>query len=113
MDKDNLELEHEHDDGCGCGHDHDDDMDIITLNLDDGTEVECAIMGTFEVEDKEYMALLAIDDDEVLLFSYSEDEEGFELMPIEEDAEFDLVSEAYYELFADEFEGEDFEEEEE
>lgn len=111
MTKDNFELENEHVHDEFCDHDHDDDMDIITLTLDNGEEVECGIIGTFEVEDKEYMALVAIDEDEVLLFGYTEDEEGFDLLPIEDDAEFDLVAEAYYELFADEFD--DFEEYEE
>lgn len=107
------ENEHVHDEFCD--HDHDDDMDIITLTLDNGADVECGIIGTFEVEDKEYMALIAIEDEEVLLFGYTEDEDGFDLLPIEDDAEFDLVAEAYYELFADEFddyEEEDSEEEE-
>lgn len=100
--------------GCGCGHDHehdhDEDMEIITITLEDGTELECAIMGIFEVEEKEYMALWAMEPDEVLLFGYKELEDEFEITPIEDDEEFDLVSEAYYVLFSDE-EG-DFDEEE-
>ena len=97
------DFEHQHDHSCDCGHDHDEDLEIITLTLDDGTEVECGIIGTYEVEDKSYMALLAIEDEEILLFNYEEDEEGFEITPIEDDEEFDLAAEAYYELFADEF----------
>lgn len=98
---------HQHE--CGCGHDHDDEMDTIYLNLEDGTDVECGILGIFEVEDNEYMALWAIEEDEVLLFAYDEDGEEFELNPIEDDEEFELVSQAYYALFSDD---EDFEDEE-
>ena len=113
MNKDKIDLDHNHDDECGCGHDHDHngDMEIITLTLDDGSEVECGIIGLFEVEDKEYIALLELVGEEVLIFSYTEDEEGFSIAPIEYDEEFDLVVEAYYALFADilEDEYEDFE----
>lgn len=89
-------------------HDHDDEeMEIITLTLEDGTELECAVMGIFEVEDKEYIALLPIGDDEeeedILLYEYQEiSDEEFELALIEEEEEFELVSEAFYALYTDE-----------
>ncbi|TFZ40818.1 DUF1292 domain-containing protein [Soehngenia longivitae] len=88
-------------------------MEIITLTLEDDTELECAVMGIFEVEDKEYIALLPLteedDEDEVLLYQYVEDEENdeFELLLIENEEEFDVVAEAFYTLFSDD---EDFEE---
>lgn len=74
------------------------DLDIIHLNLEDGSEVKCGIIGIFDAADKEYMALWAMDDEEVLLFNYKEDNDQFELTPIEDEDEFDLVCEAYYEL---------------
>jgi uncharacterized protein YrzB (UPF0473 family) len=87
-------------------------MEIITLTLEDDTELECAVMGIFEVEDKEYIALLPLtedENDEVLLYQYVEDEENdeFELLLIEDEEEFDSVAEAFYTLFSDD---EDFEE---
>ncbi|MDG2865944.1 DUF1292 domain-containing protein, partial [Vibrio parahaemolyticus] len=87
-------------------HDRDEDMEIITLTLEDDTELDCAVMGIFEVEDKEYIALLPLTDDEedeVLLYRYIEDEENdeFELSLIEEEEEFNIVAEAFYALFSD------------
>jgi len=67
--------------------------DIITLEFDDRTEVEAEIMGIFEVEGKEYIALIPDDDsDDVYLYGYKEvNEDEFELIDIEDDAEFDKV----------------------
>ena len=101
MGKDNFELEHEHDEHC----DHSlDDIEVITLDLNDGSQLECGILGIFEVEDKEYMALSSIGDGEVLLFAYTEADDAFELTPIEDDEEFDSVVDAYYMLFGDDLE---------
>ena len=97
--------------GCGCGHDHDheDEMELetITLTLDDDTEMECAILGIFEVEgieDKEYIALLPTEDETVLLYQYREDENGEEMYldNIQDDDEFEKVSAAFDELFNEE-----------
>lgn len=78
------------------------DLDIIYLNLEDGSELKCGIIGIFDVEDKEYMALWAMEEEEVLLFNYEEKEEEFELSAIEDEKEFDLVCQAYYELIEEE-----------
>ncbi|MFA5523012.1 MAG: DUF1292 domain-containing protein [Tissierellales bacterium] len=103
--------EHEHDhEGCGCGHDHE-EMEIMTLSLDDGTDMECQVLGVFSVEDQEYIALLPVDEDNVLLYKYSEAEEGVELENIEDDNEYELVVEAFYELFGDDEDDHDDDEE--
>ncbi|MGF7056773.1 DUF1292 domain-containing protein [Brassicibacter mesophilus] len=100
--------DHEHDhEGCGCGCEHD-EMEIMNLVLEDGSELECLVLGVFSVEDNEYIALLPKDEEDVLLYGYSENEEGVELISIEEDAEYELVAEAFYELFSD-VEDEDYE----
>lgn len=96
--------------GCGCGHDHDHleeelEMDTLTLTLDDDSELECGILGVFSVdglEGKEYIALLPLEDETVLLYEYKEDENGIELLNIESDEDFDKVSNAFSELFDDE-----------
>lgn len=82
-----------------------DDEDFITLEFEDGKEVECEIMGIFDVEDKEYIALLPDDgSDDVYLYGYKEvSDEEFELVDILDDAEFEKVAEVFNEL--------DFEEE--
>lgn len=109
-----FEYNDEHCGGCGCGvncedHDHEDfefeDMDgndIIYLTLDDDTELECNVLGIFEVEDVEYIALLPMGEEEVLLYRYIElEDDEFDLLPIEDDKEFATVSEAFEALFMD------------
>ena len=67
---------------------------IVTLEYDDGTEMETEVMGIFEVDGKEYIALIPNDDsDDVYLYGYVEvdDDEEFMLLDIEDEAEFDKV----------------------
>ena len=75
------------------------------LTLDDDTEMECGILGVFEVEDlegKEYIALLPLEDETVLLYEYKEVGDEIELNVIEDDDEFDKVSNAFYDMYEDE-----------
>lgn len=85
------------DDGCDC---HDDD--IMTLTLEDGTEIECAVIAVFPVGEKEYIALLPLENQEegeVFLYGYEEDEDGsFELISIESDEEYETVTKAFDEI---------------
>ncbi len=125
-----FEYNDEHCGGCGCGvdcgeeHDHDhmlfddEEDEIMYLTLDDDTELECTVLGIFEVEDVEYIALLPMGEEEVLLYRYVQlEEEDFDLLPIEAEEEFETVSEAFYALFTDdeddfvEYENYDVEEE--
>ncbi len=90
------------DGGCNCGTAND-DADYITLEFDDGVEVECEIMGVFECEGKEYIALIPDDNsDDVYLYGYKEvGDDEFELVDIEDDSEFEKV-EAEFNKLADE-----------
>lgn len=96
--------------GCGCGHDHEHEEDVMDLEtmfltLDDDTEMECGILGVFEVEGlegKEYIALLPLEDETVLLYEYKEIGDEIELNVIEDDDEFDKVSNAFYDMYEDE-----------
>ena len=69
------------------------EADFITLEFDDGVEVECEIMGVFDFEGKEYIALIPHDDtDDVYIYGYKDiGEDEFELVDIEDDAEFEKV----------------------
>ena len=69
------------------------ETEVITLEFDDGVEVECEIMGVFDYEGKEYIALIPNDGtDDVYIYGYKEvGEEEFELVDIEDDAEFEKV----------------------
>jgi uncharacterized protein YrzB (UPF0473 family) len=106
---------HDHDENCNCNEEL--DHDTVTLTLEDDTEIVCDIICTFPVNGKEYIALLpqeSGEDGEVFLYQFvqSEDEE-FELIHIEDDEEFEAVSDAFDEfLDSEEFE-EMFDEEEE
>ena len=80
------------------------EAEFITLEFEDGTEVEAEIMGIFDVEGKEYIALIPDDDsDDVYLYGYKEvSDEEFELIDIEDDDEFDKVVKVFEELTAEE-----------
>ncbi len=76
------------------------EAEFITLEFEDGTEVEAEIMGIFDVDGKEYIALIPDDDsDDVYLYGYKEvDDEEFELIDIEDDDEFNKVVKVFEEL---------------
>ena len=69
------------------------EADVITLEFDDGAEIECEIMGVFDYNGKEYIALIPDDgSDDVYIYGYKEvGEDEFELVDIEDDAEFEAV----------------------
>ncbi|PKM84204.1 MAG: DUF1292 domain-containing protein [Firmicutes bacterium HGW-Firmicutes-11] len=87
-------------------HDHDDeeDADFLTLEFDDGEEIECEIMGIFEVDGKEYIALIPSDGtDDVYIYGYKESgDDEFELIDIEDDAEFEKVAKEFEAITAEE-----------
>lgn len=73
----------------------------VTLSLDDGTEVECAVIRTFPACDKNYIALLPIadideDESEVYLYRYSINSDNEPVLEnIESDEEYEIVSDAF------------------
>lgn len=96
--------EHAHGEGCGCGHHHDHehehhDHDIVTLGLEDGSELRCPVIDIFDLEDKTYIALLHPVEEFVLLYHFEDNEDGtIEINTILDDAEFERVSEKFREL---------------
>lgn len=74
------------------------DADIITLEFEDG-EVECEMVGVFEANGKEYLALIPEGEESYWLFGYKEaGEDEFEIIDIEDDAEFEAAEKAFYEI---------------
>src|SRR5699024_2005852 len=75
----------------------------VTLTLDNDEELECAVLGIFEADSRDYIALLPLDenvddeDSQVYLYRYidngEEEEPGLE--NILDDAEFELASNAF------------------
>ena len=47
---------------------NDDEDIVVTLDLDDGSQVECEILTIFTVGERDYIALLPLDDDIFLHF---------------------------------------------
>lgn len=85
--------------GCGSS---DEEHRTITLTMDDNTEVECAILTIFPVEDKEYIALLPLDENgqnqtgEVYLYVFSRTESGDPMLAnIESDEEYEKAALAF------------------
>jgi uncharacterized protein YrzB (UPF0473 family) len=74
----------------------------MTITLEDGTEVDCAIIAIFPVEEKDYIALLPLDgneeEGEVFLYEFKENEDGIELLSIESDEEYESVTLAFDEI---------------
>lgn len=77
----------------------------VTLTLENNEELECAVLNIFEADEKEYIALLPLDengdntDGQIYLYRFidngEEEEPGLE--NIEEDEEFNCVSAVFNE----------------
>lgn len=111
--------EHNHD--CNCGHDDcncSDETLTVTLTLDNDEVLECAVLTIYEVGEKQYIALLPLDeegdseDGDVFIYRYEEDENGEPTLDnIEDDDEYEAAADAFDE-WLDEQEFEDIEIEE-
>ena len=106
------EHNHDHDCNCGCNEEV-----TVTLTLDNDEEIECAVLTIYEVDGKEYIALLPLDEDgeneegEVFIYRYIETEDGEPTLDnIEDDDEYEAAADAFDE-WLDEQEFEDMDEE--
>ncbi len=101
---------HNHE-GCNCeNHNENHEEQYLTVLLENDEELKCSVLSIFDVEDKEYIALLPVGDDQVLLYQYVEhSEEDFELLNIETEEEFAMVEEVFFDIFNEDL----FEDEEE
>lgn len=92
--------------------DNEDDDVVVTLNLDDGSEVTCEILTIFDLNDLDYIVLLPLDENgneneegEVYIYRYFEDETGApSLDNIESDEEYAAVSAKFDELYGESME---------
>ncbi len=90
----------------GCGSPQDiRDRRTITLTLEDDTEVECAILTIYPIEDKEYIALLPLAKDglaaenEVYLYAFTELPTGEPMLEnIEDDDEYQRAAAIFDEI---------------
>lgn len=77
----------------------------VELDLEDGSHVVCAIVTILECGDKDYIALLPLDengenqDGEVWFYRYHEDEKDTDAEPeleyIEDEEEYEMVADAF------------------
>lgn len=100
----------------------------VTMDLEDGTSVECAVITILTAQGKDYIVLLPLDengenhDGEVWIYGYSENPNDSNEEPvlryIDDDEEYEIVSDAFDEYldsveFDELVESDDAEEEEE
>ena len=105
--------EHTHDHNCDCGCNEE---VTVTLTLDNDEVIECAVLTIYSVDDKEYIALLPLDESgdneegEVFIYRYAEVDGEPTLDNIEDDDEYEAAADAFDE-WLDEQEFEDMIEE--
>lgn len=89
----------------GKNKDYDDEEMTVELELDDGTNVNCAVITILTIEEKDYIVLLPLNEDgenedgEVWFYGYRENSddpnEEPELLYIDDDAEYEKVTDAF------------------
>lgn len=90
--------------------DSDEETVVITLTDEDGQDIDAEIMAALEIEEigKEYVAVMPqqatedLEEGEALILEYSEDAEGNpQFAPVEDEDEFEVVAQAFNQLFED------------
>lgn len=82
------------------------DRDTMTLDLDDGGKLECIVLNVFPVNNRAYIALLPMNDEghveedaQIFLYRFEElGDDEVNLETIEDDDEFELVSDYFDEM---------------
>ena len=82
------------------------DRDTMTLDLDDGGKLECIVLNVFPVNNREYITLLPMNDEghveedaQIFLYRFEElGDDEVNLETIEDDDEFELVSDYFDEM---------------
>ena len=73
--------------------------EILTLEFDEGVAIECGIMGIFELDGKDYIALDSLEEGsiDIYLYNYVEVGDDFDLVDIPEE-DLERVFEAFERL---------------
>lgn len=81
------------------------DYDIVKIEMEDGRTLAYSILAIFDVGESSYAALLPVDEDndEIVFYGCNEksEEKELELIEIDEEEEFAVVSEAFLNLMND------------
>ena len=79
--------------------------EVVTLVDEEGVEHDFTVIDIIEVDGSEYAILLPVDEEsnEAIILKFSQDEEGNELLvDIEDDEEWEKVSDAWEEMISEE-----------
>lgn len=85
-----------------------DDELHLTLETQDGSEIDCIVMSIFPLKDRQYIALLPAEeadseDGDIFLYGYSEDADSTpQLRDLEDDDEFEAVCARFEEVSEEE-----------
>lgn len=83
----------------------DNNVETILLNDEEGNEIEFDVLTKLDIEDKEYVIVAPSGEEDIdaIALRIDKDAEGNDiLVTIEDDAEFEMISEAYEAIFSDE-----------
>ena len=76
--------------------------EVIEVTFTTGEIQDCEILGTFQVENEDFIALIPESGtDDVYIYGFKEHENGFELIDITERNLFDKAVEAFYDIIAE------------
>ena len=74
---------------------------VISIEMEDGSEVECEVLAIFPVDGKQYIALIDKDHEDSDIWMYRfvpVGEEEFNIEDIEDDKEFEKVEDAFNQM---------------
>ncbi|MCI8536784.1 MAG: DUF1292 domain-containing protein [Hungatella sp.] len=74
----------------------------MTLTLEDGSQMECGVVGVFLEGEKEYIALETPEGKIHIMELGREDDDGITLIPVENEEEQEKVIETFIQLFTEE-----------
>lgn len=83
----------------------DNNVETILLNDEEGNEIEFDVLTKLDIEDKEYIIVAPTGEEDIdaIALRVDKDAEGNDiLVTIEDDEEFEMISEAYEAVFSDE-----------
>ena len=81
------------------------DVECITIPLEDGTEMECAILDQFEYEGQGYVLLSPVEGEEIqedmFIYRYEEDGDDIIIDYIDDEKELEAVASFYDQLIGE------------
>jgi len=83
----------------------DNNVETILLNDEEGNEIEFDVLTKLDIEDKEYLIVAPTGEEDIdaIALRIDKDAEGNDLLvTIEDDEEFEMISEAYETIFSEE-----------